>query len=171
MLTNLIGKDALAGTDAVFADQMFETELRLDFGGERFEIRHVGPAHTIGDSFVWMADKGVMFSGDIVFVGRMLGIGPAANTASWIDVFDVMASYKPTYIVPGHGPVTDLKTATAETHDYLVYLRNKIGAVLDRGGPIEDGINIDQSKFSYLAVFDQIAKRNAQDVYMQMEFE
>jgi len=170
-LTNMLGKDALAGTEAVYASETFDTELDLDFGGHRFEIRHAGAAHTLGDSFVWMPDLGVMFSGDIVYVERMLGSGPAHDSASWVDVFDAMAAYKPKYIVPGHGPVTDLKRATAETYDYLVYLRTQIGKLIEDGEPIEKGVNIDQSMFSHLQVFDQISKRNSQDIYMQMEFE
>lgn len=171
MLTNLMGKEALAGTEAVFADDTFESELDLVFGGQRFEIRHVGSAHTLGDAFIWMPDVNVMFTGDIVYVDRMLGIGPAGDTASWVEVFDAMADYNPKHIVPGHGPATDLNRATAETYDYLVYLRTMVGRVIENGGVIEEGIAIDQSMFSHLAVFEQISKRNSQNVFMQMEFE
>jgi len=171
MLTNLMGKDALEGTDAVYADETFENELDLNFGGHRFEIRHVGSAHTLGDAFIWMPSTNVMLSGDIVYVERMLGIGPARDTASWVEVFEAIADYNPKYIVPGHGPVTDLKRATAETYDYLVYLRTIIGRIIENDGLIEEGIAVDQSMFSHLEVFEQIAKRNAQNVFMQMEFE
>ena len=170
-LTNMMGKDALAGTEAVYADETFDEALDLNFGGETFEIRHVGPAHTPGDSFIWMPQKGVMFSGDIVYVERMLGIGPAKATDSWVEVFDIMAEHNPKYIVPGHGPVTDLKRATAETYDYLVYLRSMIGRIIENGGVVEEAIALDQSMFEHLAVSEQIAKRNAQNVFMQMEFE
>jgi len=171
MLTNLMGKDALAGTDAVYATETFANELDLDFGGYRFEIRHVGSAHTLGDAFVWMPGTGVMFTGDIVYVGRMLGIGPAGDTMSWLETFEAMASYDPKHIVPGHGPATNLKRATQETYDYLVYLRTMIGRIIENGGLIAEGVNVDQSMFKDLAVFDQISKRNAQAVFMQMEFE
>ncbi|MEG3619898.1 MBL fold metallo-hydrolase [Magnetovibrio sp. PR-2] len=170
-LTNFMGKDALAGTEAVYADETFDEALDLSFGGESFEIRHVGPAHTLGDSFIWMPEKRVMFTGDIVYVGRMLGIGPARASDSWVEVFQAMAAYNPKYIVPGHGAVTDLKRATAETYDYLMYLRTKIGEIIDSGGVVEQAIAIDQSQFEYLVVSEQIAKRNAQNVFMQMEFE
>ena len=170
-LSNMLGKDALAGTEAVYASETFDTELDLGFGGQRFELRHAGAAHTLGDAFIWMPDLGVMFSGDIVYVERMLGAGPAQDSVSWVEVFEAMAAYKPKYIVPGHGPVTDLKRARAETYDYLVYLRTQIGKLIEDGEPIEKGVNIDQSMFSHLQVFDQISKRNSQAIYMQMEFE
>jgi glyoxylase-like metal-dependent hydrolase (beta-lactamase superfamily II) len=43
-----------------------------------------------------------MFTGDIVFNDRMLGIGPAKDFQSWMNVFEKMASFKPKYIIPGH---------------------------------------------------------------------
>jgi len=170
-LDNLIGKDALAGTKAVYAEETFKHQLNLDFGGHRFELRHLGPAHTAGGLFVWMPDTGVLFAGDIVFVERLLGIGPADDAKSWIDTFDAMAAYAPKFIVPGHGPATNLKRATAETHDYLDHLRSTIGPLIKGGGTIADGTKIDQSHFRHLLLFDQLARRNAQAVYIQMEFD
>ena len=170
-LKQLIGDEGLAGTEAVYATETFASELDLTFGGETFELRHVGAAHTLGDAFIWMPRTGVMFTGDIVYVGRMLGIGPAADSQSWIDTFTAMAAYKPAHIIPGHGPATDLGRATAETFDYLTLLRTEVGKVIEAGGAVEEAYAIDQSAFKHLAVFEQIAKRNAQDIFMQMEFE
>jgi hypothetical protein len=61
--------------------------------------------------------------------------------------------------------------ARAETRDYLSHLRSEIGKVIEAGGSIEEGTHIDQSQFSYLEVFEQISRKNAQNVYMQMEWE
>jgi len=170
-LTNLIGEAALAGTEPVYADETFDHELDLDFGGMRFKLRHIGPAHTPGDAFIWMPDSDVMFAGDIVYVERLLGTGPAGDTKSWLRTFEAMAAYKPEYIIPGHGPVTNLIRARAETYDYLVHLRSSIGRLLENGGDIKESVNIDQSTFSHLQVFDQISRRNAQAVYVEMEFD
>ncbi len=171
ILTNLIGEAALAGTEPVYADETFGTNLDLEFGGVRFELRHAGAAHTLGDLFVWMPDTGVMFGGDIVYVERLLAIGPADDAASWVEVFDAMAAYNPKHIIPGHGPVTDLKRAVAETYDYLTHLRKTIGPIIENGGSIKDGTNIDQSGFKHMVLFDQLSKRNAQTVYIEMEFD
>ncbi len=170
-LTNLIGEDALTGTEPVYADEVFESALDLSVGGQRFELRHVGAAHTLGDAFIWMPDRRVMFSGDIVYVERLLGTGPAGDTASWLKTFESMAAYQPEHIIPGHGPVTGLKRARSETYDYLQHLRRSIGALLKNDGDIKDSVNIDQSAFKHLEVFDQISKRNAQAVYVEMEFD
>ncbi|MFC4217231.1 MBL fold metallo-hydrolase [Pseudophaeobacter arcticus] len=169
-LAQLLGDD-LEGTEPSFADITFERDYRLDVGQMRFDIMHRGSAHTLGDSFVWLQAQEVMFTGDIVYVDRMLGIGPAGDSVSWLEVFDAMAAFGAKHIVPGHGRATDIAQARAETRDYLSYLRSEIAKVIEAGGSIEDGTHIDQSQFSYLAVFDQIARKNAQSVYMQMEWE
>lgn len=169
-LTHMLGS-SLAGTEPSFADLTFEHDYQLDIGQMRFQIMHRGSAHTLGDSFVWLPEHDVMFTGDIVYVDRMLGIGPAGDSASWLEVFDTMAGFGARHIVPGHGGATDMEQARAETRDYLAHLRREIGKVIEAGGSIEEGTDIDQSQFSHLAVFEQIARKNAQNVYMQMEWE
>lgn len=170
-LSRLLGDDGLAGTVPTYADITFDNQKTLDFGGVHLEIYHTGAAHTVGDSFVWMPSTKTMFSGDIVFVGRLLGIGPARDSQSWIKVFEDMAKYKPNHIVPGHGDVTNIHKATQDTYNYLVFLREKVSEVLDDGGDMQDAIKIDQSQFSHLANYEGFSKRVAQSLFEQMEFE
>jgi len=163
--------DRLEGTEPAYADVMFDSDHTLDLGGLSFRIMHRGPAHTPGDSFVWLEARDVMFTGDIVYVDRILGNGPARNIKSWITVFEAMAAFEPAHIVPGHGRATDLATARRDTYDYLVNLRTQIGALIEDGGDIMDAPAIDQSAWSYLEQFDSLAGRNAQATYEEMEWE
>ncbi len=163
--------NALEGTEPAYADITFEADHRLEIGGLRLDITNPGPAHTPGDSFVWIEARDVMFSGDIVYVDRILGVGPQSNVRDWIDAFEVMAAHAPAHIVPGHGPVTDLDTARRDTLGYLRNLRARIGAVIETGGDIMDAPGIDQSDWAYLKQFDSLAGRNAQTTYEQMEWE
>jgi len=169
-LSQFLG-NALDGTEPAYANVTYETDYALEFGGLSFEIMHRGPAHTPGDSFVWLDERDVMFTGDIVYVDRLLGNGPARDTDSWIAVFEAMAAFGPTHIVPGHGRATDLATATRDTHDYLVNLRRRIGALIEAGGDIMDAPQIDQSAWAHLEQFEALAGRNAQATYEEMEWE
>lgn len=163
--------DGLEQTEPAHADVTFETDYTLDVGGLSFEIMHRGQAHTPGDSFVWLDERDVMFTGDIVYVERILGNGGQSNAKSWIEVFEAMAAYQPAHIVPGHGHATDLATARRDTYDYLVNLRTKIGALIEAGGNILDAPKIDQQAWTYLEQFDSLAGRNAQATFEQMEWE
>lgn len=169
-LAQLIG-DGLDGTEPSHAGVTFEADHVVEVGGLSFEIMHRGQAHTPGDSFVWVEQRDVMFTGDIVYVERVLGVGGQSNVRSWIAAFEAMAAHDPTHVVPGHGHPTTLETARRDTHDYLVNLRGRIGALIDEGGGIMDAPGIDQSEFSYLEQFDSLSGRNAQTTYEQMEWE
>lgn len=169
-LSQLIG-DGLAGTAPSYADVTFASDYTLDHGGLTFQIMHRGQAHTPGDSFVWLESADTMFTGDIVYVERILGNGAQSNAKSWIEAFDAMAAFGPAHIVPGHGPAIDMATARADTYDYLKNLRAQIGALLDEGGSILDAPGIDQSAWAHLVEFDSLAGRNAQTTFEQMEWE
>lgn len=170
-LGNLVGDEGLKGTDPVYAEQTFDDKLEFELGGVKFEIFHSGQAHTPGDSFVWLPQQNVMFTGDIVYTQRMLGIGSQSNSKSWINVYKSMAAYKPEHIVPGHGEATDMATANADTYDYLVFLRASVSAFIENGGDIVDIGKVDQSKFSRLLNHETLAGRNAQQVFTELEWE
>lgn len=171
MLGNLIGVKALEGTEAVYAEETFADKRAFDFGGVRFEVLRVGPAHTPGDSIVWLPQQQIVFSGDVVYVGRLLGVLEYSDSRNWIAAFDTMAALKPKSVVPGHGPVTDLARARKDTYDYLVFLRESVGAFREGGGDITQIGTLDQSRFKYLQDYDALKGRNAQQLYQQMEWE
>jgi glyoxylase-like metal-dependent hydrolase (beta-lactamase superfamily II) len=118
-----VGDDGMQGTTAAYADETFTESKVLELGGERIEIHHAGHAHTPGDSFVWLPEHKILFSGDIVYVDRMLRVGPQSAHRSWIAAFEAMAAKAPEILVPGHGRPTTLDKARADTYDYLVFLR------------------------------------------------
>lgn len=171
MLGNLVGKEGLANTEAVYADTVFDDESTIDIGGVTFNIFHAGQAHTPGDSFIWLPEKNVMFTGDIVYTERMLGVGSQSNSKSWISVFESMAAFKPLHLVPGHGRATTLAQAKKDTYDYLQFLRQSVADFMENGGDITNIRAIDQSKFSHLLNYDTLAGRNAQQVYTELEWE
>lgn len=170
-LTALIGANMLAGTEPAYADITFASDYTLTIGDVTLQLHHNGAAHTPGDSTVWLADRSVLFAGDIIYMERILGIGSQSNARDWIASFEALAALAPTHIVPGHGAPTDLAGATRDTYDYLVNIRNKMADYIDNSGDIIESVKIDQAAFRYLENFDQLAGRNAQEVFSQMEWE
>jgi len=171
MLGNLVGKEIVKNTDAVYADKTFAEQFEFETGGTIFEIRHSGQAHTPGDSFVWLPQKRVMFTGDIVYVERMLGVGAQSNSKSWISVFQTMAAYEPRHLIPGHGKATNLSQAKTDTYDYLLFLRKSVADFIENGGDITNIGSVNQSKYNYLINYETISGRNAQQVFTEIEWE
>jgi len=171
MLGNLVGAKGMAGTEPVYADETYDDSMSFTLGGMTFELRMVGPAHTPGDSLVWIPQERVVFSGDVVYIGRMLGVMPHSRSSHWIEAFEAMASLEPLTIVPGHGPPADLARARADSLDYLVFLREKVGTFMENSGDITQIGTLDQSPFAHLVDYESLKGRNAQQVFQEMEWE
>lgn len=170
-LGNLVGDEVIKDTDAIYAEKTFKEQFEYKLGDTIFKIRHSGQAHTPGDSFIWLPQKKVMFTGDIVYIERMLGVGTQSNSKSWISVYQTMAAYKPQHLIPGHGQATNLSQAKKDTYDYLVFLRKSVSDFMGNGGDITETSSVDQSKFNYLLNYKIISGRNAQQVFSEMEWE
>lgn len=170
-LESLIGKEAIKGTEAEYADITFDENYDFQLGETKFEIRHKGQAHTPGDAFVWLPSEKLMFAGDIVYLDRMLGIGEQSNSKTWMDAFEAMAAYEPKTVIPGHGKPASLANAKASTYDYLHFLREEVGKILEDDGDMEAVSKVDQSKYKVLYNYQSLSGRNIQKVFSEMEFE
>ena len=165
-------KDKAAGTALAYPSETFDTQRTLQLGKTKIELLHFGSAHTAGDIVVWLPQQKVLFAGDLVFTQRMLGVLPLGNSGGWVKAFDQALALKPQIIVPGHGKLTDSKTATRDTRDYIMTLRDGAQAVLAKNGSLQDAVEkTDQSKFKYLLNFELLAKRNMNQVFTEMEQE
>ncbi len=113
------------------ADHTFERNLAVEVGGRRIDILNLGPAHTAADSVVHVPDAGVLFGGDLLFIGctPIVWAGPIAN---WVAACDAMIALDAPTVVPGHGPVTDSDGIRA-VRSYLVHVSEHAEAAYRKG--------------------------------------
>jgi glyoxylase-like metal-dependent hydrolase (beta-lactamase superfamily II) len=161
------------GTVPTFPSRWLQgPDASLALGGVRFEFKHRGGAHTPGEMLVWLPQQRVLFSGDVVYVDRMLGVLPVSNTRTWLDTFAEIERLAPERIVPGHGRVSDLARARADTRDYLAALRAHMKRAVDEGLDIGTAIKgFDTQPYLRLANSAELLPGNASRVYLEMERE
>ncbi|TQV78603.1 MBL fold metallo-hydrolase [Denitrobaculum tricleocarpae] len=164
-------KEKSAGTVLQGPSETFEEEQLIEMGRFRIEVRNLGPAHSPGDIVVWLPEQSLVISGDMAFHERLLPIFDDTDTAGWLESWEDFEALKATYVIPGHGHPTNMDQVRRYTRDYLVYLRGQIGKLLEDGGSLEEAYYVDQSPYTHLDTFEQLATRNAGRVYEQMEFE
>ncbi len=113
------------------ADQTFDRELTVDVGGRQINLLNLGPAHTAADSVVHVPDAGVLFGGDLLFIGctPIVWAGPIAN---WVAACDAMIALDAPTVVPGHGPVTDPDGIRA-VRGYLTHVADQAEAAYRKG--------------------------------------
>ena len=137
-----------------------------------FEFKHRNGAHTPGDMMVWLPQKQMLFAGDVVYVKRMLGVIPASNTRQWLESFAVIEALNPARIVPGHGDVTDLATARADTKELLVALRNHMKKAVDDGVDVSAAVkSFDAKPFMRLLNAAELLPPSASRTYLEVERE
>ncbi|MBU1663991.1 MAG: MBL fold metallo-hydrolase, partial [Gammaproteobacteria bacterium] len=116
--------DRIEGTRPLPAGKTLAGEAAtLELGGETLDLAYTD-AHYPGDARVWLPKRGVVFSGDLVYVDRLLGVLPWSSARRGQKAFHALASLRPAHIVPGHGRVCDLAQAQRESGDYYDFLVN-----------------------------------------------
>jgi glyoxylase-like metal-dependent hydrolase (beta-lactamase superfamily II) len=172
LFRSFFGEFEFDGIELRPPDRTFEGRLELEVGGRVVELIEVGPAHTAGDTLAVVPDAGVVYTGDILFIGGtpIVWAGPLSN---WVAACDLMLGMDAETIVPGHGPVTD-KAGVTVVRDYLVYVDAEASARHEAGMDAFDaardiGRAVGASEeFGALGEFGRIAV-NVDAVYRQLD--
>ncbi|MFN0265066.1 MBL fold metallo-hydrolase [Tepidamorphus sp. 3E244] len=165
-------KERAEGTTIALPTETFSDRKDLKIGRFTIEVLHLGPAHSPGDIQVWLPEEKLVIAGDMAFHERMPPIFPETDTKGWIETWEnEFEALGALYVIPGHGHPTNMAQVRLYTHDYLVYLRQKIREHIDSGGDLASAYYVDQSPYEKLDTFEELATKNAGRVYEAMEFE
>lgn len=144
----------------------------LELGGTVVQIKYRAGGHTPGDSMVWLPQQRVVFTGDVVYVDRVLGLHPVSNTKNWLASFELLEFLQPLVVVPGHGAVTTLDKAQKETRDLLLALRLHMGRAVENGTDLTTAVKtFDRRPFLGLKHAEVWLPQLANHTYLEMERE
>lgn len=169
-LKNFLG-DRLAGTVPMSAPNPIQREsAALELGGETLVLNYTD-AHFPGDAQVWLPKRGIVFTGDLVYVDRLLGVLPWSSVKNGQKAFHAMMALNPKVVVPGHGRVCDLAKAKAETGDYYDFLAEKIGVAAKDMEPMDATLNkhADLPQFKHLENYDSLHRANMNRAFTEFE--
>jgi glyoxylase-like metal-dependent hydrolase (beta-lactamase superfamily II) len=171
-LRTLLGTKADGTTPTLPVRWIRQADERLELGGVVFELKHRGGAHTPGDMLVWLPAQRILFSGDVVYVDRLLGVFPMSRTKAWLATFAEIERLDPARIVPGHGRVCGLAQAQADTRDYLLALRAHMKKAVDDGTDISAAVkSFDDRAYTRLLNAAELMPGNASRTYLELEWE
>lgn len=159
-------------THLVLPDTTIEKSDKFTMGGITFTLNYMGQAHSDGDLTMLVEPDMVLFSGDIIFEGRIPYVGNA-DSKKWLDTLTRLETEGLTALIPGHGSAsTEPKNTIALTRRYLAYLRETMGAAVAEFLPFDEVYaDTDWSEFKDLPAFDAGNRINAYQVYLSMEAE
>lgn len=161
-----------ADTRLVRPNLLLKEGASFRLGDVDFTVTVVGNAHSDGDLIMYVEPDRVLFSGDIIFEGRVPFLGDA-NTRHWLQLLERMQLERLTALVPGHGNVAKKPNeAIGLTRRYLAFLREQMGRAVAELVPFDAAYRgVDWSGFSKLPAFAEANRRNAYQVYLSMEAE
>ncbi len=157
-------------TYLVAPDRMLQEPESFHMGGVDITVTPVGAAHSDGDLTVYVEPDQVLFSGDLIFEGRVPFLGDS-DAIHWAETLKRMRTKGVAALVPGHGGVAEQPDqALGLTADYLDFLSEQMGNAVDDFVPFAEAYDgIDWSRFADLPAFEAANRRNAYQVYLLME--
>jgi glyoxylase-like metal-dependent hydrolase (beta-lactamase superfamily II) len=161
-------------TYVVPPDVVFEEAVWLEVGGVELEVRHLGPAHAPGDAIMIVKDHGVVFSGDVIYGGRIPFLdSPETDIDNWLGGLDYIAGLKGRInsIIPGHGAMSDdPQQAVDATRGYITDVRAAMAEAVADFVPFDQAYaETDWSKYEDLPAFDASNRGNAYRIYLEEE--
>ena len=158
-------------TIVVTPDRIIDKSENFTLGGINFTISVIGNAHSDGDMTLYVENDRVLYTGDLIFEGRVPFLG-SNNTKHWLETLEKMEAQKPKAIVPGHGPSAKDPKAITLTRKYLAYMREKMGAAVEELIEFDEAYKaIDWSEYEHLPAFEAANRKNAFLVYLSLEAE
>lgn len=159
-------------THLVTPDVIIDKPVKFEHGGINFTLDVLGAAHSDGDLTLYIEPERVLFSGDIIFEGRVPYLGDA-NTKTWLETLVKMEVGKIAALIPGHGPAAkNPNQAITLTRSYLAKIRSVMSEAVQNLDDFATTFDkTDWSEFAHLPAFKEAHRRNAYQVFLSMEEE
>ena len=142
-LVALLEEDGVSAAERAsrLPDMTFPENMTLYLGGKEIQIIHVGPAHTRGDSVMYVPEDRIVYVSELVFYNRF----PFYNSGyiGWIDAIDRVLAMDADIFVPGQGPMTyddprESRDGLLAIRQILVDARDAVQAQIAQGATEEE---------------------------------
>ena len=137
----------------------FADQITLHAGDLPAQVSHVGTAaHTTNDSIIWIAERSVLFCGDLIFNGGtpFVLMGSVSGAVEVLE--QVIMPLGAKTVVPGHGPVFQGTGPVEENLDYLRLVQQAAVSGREKGlTPLQAAMQTDLGRFARWPDAERIA--------------
>ncbi len=143
---------------------VFTGDVTLRVGEHTFHLLHT-PGHTTGQIAVHVPEERVVFTGDTVFSEVQTWV-MASDVDQWVEALNTISRLDVDHVVPGHGPVTDLRYLQVQKAVLLEW-KSMIATAVAKGWSREETIERCHMRDRYPVdvgqeyMMDYIQKHNA----------
>ena len=128
-------------------------------------LLYKGPSHTEGSLLVYLPDKKLLFTGDILFTNYHPYMADG-DIKGWTAVLDDIMKMDAVTIIPGHGPVSTKKDI-ADMKEYLIAFDKKATELCAKSANIDYIFSELKKSLPYRAEGEGLIKANIQGKYLK----
>ncbi|MDF3293376.1 MBL fold metallo-hydrolase [Streptomyces silvisoli] len=148
-LTELWPEVAWGGVEVRLPAVTYQDRLTLHVGELTAELMHLGLAHTANDTVVWIPERKVLFTGDIVMSGFTPFV-PLGSISGSLKAIQHLRTLGATTVVTGHGPVAGPEVFDV-TEAYLRWMQQLAADGIAAGmAPLEVARQAELGRFAEL---------------------
>lgn len=124
----------------------FDDRLTVHVDDLRLELIFLGPAHTTNDVIVWVPERRILFSGDLIFSGCTPFV-VQGSLAGHLRALEALRDLGAETIVPGHGEICG-PAVIDDAVAYLHFVQDLAGRAFAAGvSPLEAARQADLGRF------------------------
>ncbi len=134
----------LQGLKAYLPTQTFSEKMEIDLGSERIRLLHFGPAHTSGDTVLFLPEPKIAFIGDLVFLGRdpLIHRQKGGTSLGLIQSLQAILELDADRYVAGHNAIL----SRSDVEKALKNIQDKVSKVQSL---VQDGKSLDETKKAF----------------------
>lgn len=120
----------------------YDNKMEIDIGDQKIELIHARYSHTEGDTLVYLSDKKVLFTGDVLFTDYHPFLAEG-NIEEWVKELDDIKSMDVKQIIPGHGPLSE-KNDLDDMKAYILMFDQKAKELASRLNNVQEIVTVIQ---------------------------
>jgi quinoprotein relay system zinc metallohydrolase 2 len=163
--------DEASGSEIIGPTKTIDGEGTLDLGGRTLRLQTWKTAHTNNDLTVYDEKSGILWLGDLLFVGCIPVVD--GSVLGWLDDIPRIKQMNPRHTVPGHGTIDPPwpDALDAETR-YLTQLASDVRTAIKQGKTMQQAVDaiVPDPRDTWLLV-EQYHRRNVTAAYAELEWE
>jgi quinoprotein relay system zinc metallohydrolase 2 len=167
----MMGEDALEGTEIVLPTIPVENSLTLDLGARTLVLEAQPTAHTDNDLIVTDTATNTLFLGDLLFSEHVPTLD--GSIKGWLALLDMLSKKDAARVVPGHGPhALPFPAGLQPEQRYLATIAADVRQLIKDGKTLEDATkSAGFSEQDAWKLFDHYHVRNVTAAFAELEWE
>jgi len=150
----------------------FRDRMSLYLGGKEIQVLYFGPAHTRGDSIIFVPQDRIAYLSEVFFLDEFPNMAGGFGVA-WIQVLERVLALDADIFVPGHGPIPEDPKATRaglqRLRQLLIDARDGIQKEIARGATEDQVVaSVKLQQYEKLGTFAQQREVSVRRMYKEL---